>query len=352
MPLHIVQLGPYPPPEGGISRNMLAIRDEALKRRHRCSIIATAQSGNAGGGPNVHHPRSALALIRLLALLKYDVLHLHVGGDVTARVLALASACAFFGRQKNVLSLHSGAYPLTDEAKNASQNSVRGLIFRRFARLIAVNDAIADVFRRYGARADRISVIQPYSLRRPDDSVAIPAELDEFWAKHSPLLLAVGGLEKDYDPLLQIDAMKDIINEFPRAGVMIVGDGSMRSEVEKAVASSGYAHHISLAGNVDHAVTLHLINDADVLLRTTLFDGDAISVREALFLDTPVIATDTGTRPEGVHLIGIGDKNALVEKVKQVIGAGRSNAATQTPDDLNISAVVDLYEELAGSVQA
>ena len=44
-------------------------------------------------------------------------------------------------------------------------------------------------------------------------------------------------------------------------------------------------------GDVEHPVTLHLINRADILLRTTKFDGDAIAVREALFLETPVIAT-------------------------------------------------------------
>ena len=54
-----------------------------------------------------------------------------------------------------------------------------------------------------------------------------------------------------------------------------------------------------LAGNVEHPVVLHLIRDARLLLRTTLFDGDAISVREALFLGTPVIATDNKMRPDG-----------------------------------------------------
>src|SRR5438105_8526009 len=38
--------------------------------------------------------------------------------------------------------------------------------------------------------------------------------------------------------------------------------------------------------------SLRAIADADVLLRTTLYDGDAISVREALYLGTPVVATD------------------------------------------------------------
>ncbi|MCV4567241.1 hypothetical protein OFB72_32285, partial [Escherichia coli] len=56
-------------------------------------------------------------------------------------------------------------------------------------------------------------------------------------------------------------------------------------------------------GDLPHVITLQMISSANVLLRTTRFDGDAISVREALFLGTPVIATDNGMRPEGVITI-------------------------------------------------
>ncbi len=346
MPLHILQLGPYPPPEGGISRNMLAIRDDLLARGHSCSIIATSKSSRLSKKADVYHPRSTIALLRLLSSLKHDVLHLHIGGDVNMRVLALAAACSFYGRDKSVLTLHSGEYPLTEEARTASPNSIRGRIFRRFSRIIAVNEAIADVFRRSGVSAHRINVIPPYSLQRPDEEVTVPKELSDFCGKHSPLLLSVGGLEKDYDPLFQIDALKDILAKFPNAGLMIVGDGSMRSEIGAAIAASGHTKNILLAGNTEHAVTLHLINGADILLRTTLFDGDAISIREALFLGTPVIATDTGSRPEGVHLIAIGDRGALVEKIKAVILAGKQERTEFPPDDASIKKVVDLYEEL------
>src|SRR5204863_147900 len=101
-----------------------------------------------------------------------------------------------------------------------------------------------------------------------------------------------------------------------------------------------------LAGNVEHAVALHLINDADILLRTTLFDGDAISVREALFLATPVIATDTVERPDGVHLIGIGDKDGLMRQIKEVVAAGKEEHQKYPADSSNIAEVVDLYEYL------
>ena len=127
---------------------------------------------------------------------------------------------------------------------------------------------------------------------------------------------------------------------------MIVGDGSMRGVVEEAVAESGYADNIYLAGNVLHAITLHLIDKADILLRTTLFDGDAISVREALFLGTPVIATENGMRPEGVHLIPVHSTNDLVKVVKELARTEQKPRPAGGDNTDNINAVLDLYDEL------
>ena len=347
MPLHILQLGPYPPPEGGISRNMLAIRDELQRSGHQCSIIATSKSNSVKDEPDVYHPRSKTALIRLLRKLKFDVLHLHIGGDVTTRVLALVYVCSIFGGKHSVLTLHSGGFTTSDSAKTAKPSSFMGHVFRRFSKIIAVNHDLADVFRRFGVANERISIIAPYALQKPDKNIAVPNALAEFCKTHSPLLLAVGGLEKDYDPVMQIAAMPGIIADLPNAGLMIVGSGSMQSEVAATVAASGYADHIYLTGNVEHAVTLHLMNDADIVLRTTLFDGDAISVREALFLGTPVITTDTGSRPDGVHLIKIGDKTGLVNKVKEVTASSRPQKLVKPSDSSNIRQVIKLYAEIA-----
>ncbi|MFZ1699214.1 MAG: glycosyltransferase family 4 protein [Pyrinomonadaceae bacterium] len=347
--MHILQLGPYPPPEGGISRNMLAIRDELIARGDTCSIIATSKSSRIDGAENVYHPSSAFGLLRLMAKLKFDVLHLHIGGDVTPRVMSLARAATFFGRGRCVLTMHSGQYPLTEEAKNAVPTSARGRTFKKFSKIIAVSDAIADVFRRYGVGDERISVVQPFSATLPDPTVAVPDDLAEFARRHSPFLLSVGGLEPDYDPMFQISAMGDILRDFPDAGLMLVGDGSMRDAVEKAVAATDYSGSICVAGNVDHAVTLHLINDADAMLRTTLFDGDAISIREALFLGTPVIATDTGMRPEGTMLIDKGDRRGLVDAVASLAQKNSERSAGAEADSTNIRSVIDIYEKLVGA---
>src|SRR5438445_1769943 len=123
MPLHVLQLGPYPPPEGGISRNMLSIRDELLGNGHRCSIIATSRSSSVIDEPDVYQPGSPMALIRLLRKLQFDVLHLHIGGDVTTRVLMLALICSIFGRGRSVLTVHSGGFATGDEAEAAHPGS-------------------------------------------------------------------------------------------------------------------------------------------------------------------------------------------------------------------------------------
>ncbi|MFM9903217.1 MAG: glycosyltransferase family 4 protein [Pyrinomonadaceae bacterium] len=347
MPLHVLQLGPYPPPEGGISRNILAIRDGLRSAGHRGSIIATSRSSGIVDEPDVYHPRSTMAFISLLRKLKFDILHLHIGGDVSLRVLGLALVCSIFGKKRSVLTMHSGGFALSKAARSAERLSLAGLIFRRFSKIIAVNNDLADVFRRFGIEPGRISVIPPYSLQVPDETVKVPDALAVFCQKHKPLLLAVGGLEKEYDPLMQIEAMTDIVRDLPDAGLMIVGGGSMLAEVTAAVEASGCTGNIYLAGNVEHAVTLHLMKDADIFLRTTLFDGDAISVREALFLGTPVIATDTGERPDGVHLIGIGDKNALVGRIEALAKNAKQKTLDQPPDISNIAAVLRMYGDLA-----
>ncbi len=61
---------------------------------------------------------------------------------------------------------------------------------------------------------------------------------------------------------------------------------------------------------------VRLIAFSDVLLRTTNTDGDAISIREALFMGKKVIASDVVKRPEGVVLFKNRNADSLVEAIE------------------------------------
>lgn len=346
--MRVLQLGPFPPPEGGVSRNILALRTQLRASGDGCSILVTARPERIVPEEGVYHPSSAGALIGLLRSLDYDVLHLHVGGDITGRLIRLMAACCVLGKGQKVLTMHSGGFATSKEALTAKPASVRGAVFRMFDRVISVNKDLAAVFAAYGVPSERNRVIAPHALRSPDPKAALPPRLGDFVSGHDPFLLTIGSLETGYDLFTQIEAMAGVLERKPDAGLMVIGSGALEEELRKAIDSKPYAGRILLAGNVDHDLSLLLIREADALLRTTLFDGDAIAIREALFLGTKVIATDNGMRPDGVDLIPMRDAAALARAV--VTAPGKAGGVSQPAgeDVSNIVAVVELYREVLG----
>ena len=94
------------------------------------------------------------------------------------------------------------------------------------------------------------------------------------------------------------------------------------------------------------------ISRSDLMLRTTLFDGDAVSVREALHLGTPVIASDNGMRPAGVRLIPKSNLSALLRAIEETLAQPSRSQADRGIDESNVQAVFDFYRELTGQKSA
>ncbi|HEX6645080.1 MAG TPA: glycosyltransferase family 4 protein [Gemmatimonadales bacterium] len=342
--MRVLQLGPYPPPHGGVQTNIVAIRRRLRERGIPCAVI-NITSAPESGDEEVYYPRGVPALLRLLGELSYDIVHLHLGGSVTPRVLGLAAVCAMIPGKRSVMTFHSGGYPSSPEGRTASPRTLRGAVFRRFDRIVVVNRELAALFERFGCRPEAIRLILPHAAPVVDRAAPLPPRLAAFAAAHPVLITTVGLLEPEYDLPRQVDLLPAIRAALPGAGLLIVGSGSLEQELAARIASSSVSAHICLAGDVPHDTTVRLIADSRVFLRTTRFDGDSISVREALALGTPVVATDTGMRPDGVRLIPLDDRDALVPAVVAAAAAPRGAGADE--GERNIDAVLALYEELA-----
>lgn len=343
--MRVLQLGPYPPPHGGVQTNLVAIRRLLLKRGIPCAVI-NITSAPESGDEAVYYPRGVLPLLRLLGQLEYDIVHLHLGGNLTPRLLGLAAVCSMLPGS-SVLTFHSGGYPSSPEGRTASRSTLRGAIFRRFDRIIVVNQELADLFRRFGCRSDAVRMILPHespTLDAAEPAAGLPPALRAFLAAHESVLTTVGLLEPEYDLARQIEVFPQIRETVRGAGLLIVGSGSLEAQLREQIARSPAAEHILLAGDVPHEQTLRAIAASRVFLRTTLYDGDSISVREALALGTPVVATDTGMRPDGVRLIPIGSSEALIAAAAEAAAAPRSPGPADGAG--NIEAVLDLYREL------
>ena len=338
-------MGPYPPPHGGVQTNLVAIRRFLLSRGIPCAVINLTRYRREDGD-EIYYPKNPLEVLRLLTRLRYDIIHMHFGGNLSPRLMMLALACCLMPRSKSVLTFHSGGYPLSEAGKSATPTTFRGFVLRRFDRVIGVNRELETLFRRFGVAAGRIRLIYPHAISLDSAERSLPDQLAQFFQTHSPTLLTVSGLEPEYDLSLQIDVLGKVRERFTEAGLVIIGSGSLEAEVRARIQSRPYAEHILLCGDVPHSITLRAIAESDLFLRTTLYDGDSISVREALHIGTPVIATDNGMRPSGTNLIPRSDREALRQTIEQVLTRGAPEQPQVDTGERNIEEVFELYQEL------
>jgi glycosyltransferase involved in cell wall biosynthesis len=345
--MRVLQLGPYPPPHGGVQSNIVAIRSFLRRHKISCAVINITRHRKPDAD-EVYYPKSAAALIRLLMRLDYDVIHLHVGGMLNRRVLSLALVCKLMPGRKSVMTFHSGGYPASNEGKSTKKNSFAGFVLRRFDGLIGVNQEIIGFFRRLGVAPARTRLILPYSFLPDHSATGFPEPIASFLTDHSPVLISVGLLEPEYDLALQIEVLGQVRQKFPSAGLLLIGSGSLEQDLRAKISACTYAQHILLCGDVPHATTLAAIARSDLMLRTTLYDGDAVSVREAIHLDTPVIASDNGMRPAGVHLIPKSDLQALLRAIEEALAQPAGNKVKGGSDETNLQAVLNFYLELTG----
>jgi glycosyltransferase involved in cell wall biosynthesis len=331
-----------------VQTNLVAIRDILRRSGHRCAAINLTRFRRPDAD-DVYYPKNALGLARRLLALPADILHLHLGGDLTPRLLGLALFCSFLPGRKTVLTFHSGGYPSSPAGRTAAPGTLRGFVFRRLDGVIAVNPEIAALLRRFGVPPRRIRTILPFSVTPPDPGLALPEPLRNFLKTHKPVLSTVGLLEPEYDLPMQIETMARIVERFPQAGLIVAGAGSMEEELRRRIEAKSYARNILLYGDMPRAVTLQVLLESDALLRTTLYDGDAVSVREALYLGTPVIATDNGMRPPGVIPIPVSDPDRLRDAIFETLADGGPRIPVAGDGQENVRAVVEFYGDLLAS---
>jgi len=340
--MNVLHLGPFPPPYGGVQTNLVAIRNYLRSRGFGCGVINLTRYRRKDSD-GVYYPGTPWETLSRILTIPHEIAHIHFCGNLNPRTTLVALLCTFLPGKKTVMTFHSGGYPSSPEGRAVRPNSLLGFTLRRLSALIAVNREIVDFFIRLGVAPERIHLIGPHAVDTSSMG-SVPPPLERFFDEHNPVLLSVGGLEPEYDIAFQIDAMEDLKARFPEIGLIVAGSGSLEKDLKSYVSTRPYASSIVLYGDMPHPVTLAAIDQCSVFLRTTLYDGDSVAVREALHLGAPVIATDNKMRPAGVHLIPISDRAAFVEAVEKAISMPRASRGDSGEE--NLKKVVEVYLSL------
>lgn len=89
-----------------------------------------------------------------------------------------------------------------------------------------------------------------------------------------------------------IDAAERVIKQAPESRILLIGDGKLRPELEQRIARRGLTEHFILAGLVPPERIAYYLGAMDVLVHTSLREGLARTLPQALIAGLPVISYD------------------------------------------------------------
>jgi glycosyltransferase involved in cell wall biosynthesis len=113
------------------------------------------------------------------------------------------------------------------------------------------------------------------------------------------------------------DAFAIVRARRPDAGLVVYGPGTRAPALAAAARARGLHGAVHHLGELERTRALAVVAAADLFVRPTLADGDAISVREALALGRPVVASAVGARPPEAALFAAGDPASCAEQIFQ-----------------------------------
>jgi colanic acid/amylovoran biosynthesis glycosyltransferase len=111
-------------------------------------------------------------------------------------------------------------------------------------------------------------------------------------------LVCVGRLSPEKGHLGLLDAFANMLARGIDADLVLVGEGSERDKIEKALSRLHLDDKVHLTGTLDEAATLTEIADADVLVLPSFMEGLPVVLMEAMALGIPVVATRVAGIPE------------------------------------------------------
>ncbi len=353
----VLLLAPYPPPFGGVATH---VRDlvEVLNREGIDVGVANHYS-LVPGESSVMFPlnRNPFRYWWVASKSRNPVLHYH--HSTLATLFAISMALKRNHAQVRVVTIHNDY--LNPLLKRRSTRRIVRRLLSSFDFVIAVSDEIRHQLD--GVVSAPMIVCPAYIL--DERAGAVRPEAEELFPGSSPTLV-VSAYEvdrtSDEADLYGLDVAARVFAELRtrqliRLGIFIAKEPRSKRDrdylerIIQIARSTGDAEDIRCFFGEPLKPALSESNV--VYLRPSRTDGDAVSIREALVLGTPVVASDVARRPAEVSTVPIDDEaawvsaidDALLAKTSPVLSP-RDQAGVFHTDLFTASDYVDLYRRL------
>ncbi|MFB3926345.1 MAG: glycosyltransferase family 4 protein [Syntrophales bacterium] len=338
--MKILLVGAYPPPHGGVEVHVRHLEKYLLSRGHDCFVMNMGKNKELAAA-NLSSPKYALQAAFLLFRMRDRLCHLHFGGTLHIRLILLTLFSNFVFQGRCVLTIHSGGLPQWGTPKGITRRTLMRTAFSGCGAVICVNREIKEYFMDLGINTAKLHIISPFAFSGIKVENSIPSRIKDFMKKKSTLLCSVGGLEPEYGVEFLIGAFKKYLRHRPDSALVIIGCGSLEKEIRTFIRNSSLQENVLLTGDLGHRQTLAVMSSSHCFIRPSFFDGDCISLREAIHIGIPAIASDNGMRPEGTILFPIGDEDKLLERMLQSTSTPPLNTVNTARSDYSALSEVE-----------
>jgi glycosyltransferase involved in cell wall biosynthesis len=275
------------------------------------------------------------------------ILHAH-----DAHALTLAGVCAGLSGAP-LVTTRRVTFPLR-----------RKLFWARAQRVIAISGAVRDALTLDGLAPERLTVIPSAVDVAELRATTGPDVRTRFGLpERGQVAVSLGALTPEKDQSTLVEAAALLVRDLPDLHWVIVGEGPLRSALQRRMAQLGLEDHVHLAGQLaDPHVALA---GADVFVLSSLAEGLGSSVLAAMAMDVPVVATRVGGVPEllgsgGGALVPAGSPSEFAAAVRRVLSepgyaanlrqAARRELGRFTPGAM-ADQVVEVYRSCAHSIE-
>ena len=225
--------------------------------------------------------------------------------------------------------------------------------------IITVNRDLKKRLECCGISKKKISIIPAFIPSREGDFIKrpIPQDMIDFCITHKPLILTYGYgplfySEEDlygFDLFIQLAAKLHI--DFPQAGFAVVIPEitnetyfkKLRVKINEQRLDSSFCFVI---GN--QYAFVPFLKYADLFVRGTNTDGDALTLREALYYGVTSIASDVCYRPEGTILFQNRNVNDLYRVARETLDNRSHRKRIETEQLNNAELFINIFKQTAG----
>lgn len=363
--LQIGIIGFLPPPYGGITIHIKRLLKELDKQNIKYHVY-----------PQKIGFRGFLLFEELIKMIKSDTALIHYNSASKCIGFFFIYFLHLIFKRKYIISIHGNdvKWPFLISAVRPPENTflVRFLykiimkILRESEFVICANSLLKELLISRGLDPTKVKNIPSFIPPGKEEisETDVPPHIEMYIKNHNPFLLAYGYnlVFFEGNDLYGLDMCIDLFGElcqpklYPKMGLVFYlpneTDSEYLKKMEKEIRKKGYSDDFLIVkgGNL----FLSLLDRADLLVRPTNTDGDALSIREALSLGIPVVASDCVPRPEGVITFRVRDNEDFLKKVLFTLNNLNDIRQKITEhQSLNNSAaqIIELYRELYQKVR-